>query len=415
MSGRMIAESSGDSTVRNRREQLRWAVRTGCFIVAVLLTWFAVGGAAWLVYIGALSPFVALSGLLADRTFHAWAWPGLLIGVAVLFRHRLFCRWLCPLGLCADAVSAAGKRLGSRPARCPAVGRWIVWLTVGGAILGWPLLLWLDPLAIWSNGALLGRIGDGAAVWLPALGLLIVLAISAIRPHLWCRKICPLGALQDQTASATRSARSAIFKADRNNTEKSNCPRMSRRGVLGIAAGAGAAWLIGPGRSEVRAVLRPPGARDESRFVGLCTRCGNCLRVCPSRIIRRDMAEGGAVSLFTPVLRFDADYCREDCTLCTQVCPSGAIMPLSVKAKADMQIGLPAVDMNICLLGDDRECSACMRWCPYDAIRYVFSEAEYTLIPHIDQHKCTGCGACEAACPTKPKKAIVVERCDATA
>jgi len=42
------------------------------------------------------------------------------------------------------------------------------------------------------------------------------------------------------------------------------------------------------------------------------------------------------------------------------------------------------------------------------ASRCVFSQAPYTLTPQIDLQKCTGCGACEAACPTVPAKAIVI-------
>ena len=71
-------------------------------------------------------------------------------------------------------------------------------------------------------------------------------------------------------------------------------------------------------------------------------------------------------------------------------------------------MGLAKVDMNVCLLGEDRECAECRRWCPYGAIRYVFSEDSYSLTPVIDTEKCNGCGACEMACPTKPAKAIVV-------
>jgi len=70
--------------------------------------------------------------------------------------------------------------------------------------------------------------------------------------------------------------------------------------------------------------------------------------------------------------------------------------------------GLGIGDLNVCLLGEDREYAECLRWCPYEAIRYVFSEASYTLTPVIDTEKCTGCGACEMACPTKPDKAIVI-------
>jgi MauM/NapG family ferredoxin protein len=161
-------------------------------------------------------------------------------------------------------------------------------------------------------------------------------------------------------------------------------------------------------RGKPRPVLRPPGACDESDFVGLCIRCGNCLRACPSGIVQRDLGQNGWASLLTPVLNFRDDYCREDCTRCTQVCPTGALARVLPEKKTQMRLGLPRVDMDICLLADDRECSACARWCPYDAIRYEFCETTYTLTPQIDSKKCTGCGACEAACPTKRKKAIVV-------
>jgi MauM/NapG family ferredoxin protein len=157
---------------------------------------------------------------------------------------------------------------------------------------------------------------------------------------------------------------------------------------------------------ETSRPLRPPGAVDELTFKGLCTRCGNCLRSCPHGIIRRETGQHGIAGVLTPVLTFDEDYCREDCTRCTEVCPSGALAEMDISAKPGSHIGLARVDMNICLLGEDRECSACMRWCPYNAIRYVFSEAEYTLVPVIDAGKCNGCGACETACPTSPRKAI---------
>jgi NAD-dependent dihydropyrimidine dehydrogenase PreA subunit len=65
--------------------------------------------------------------------------------------------------------------------------------------------------------------------------------------------------------------------------------------------------------------------------------------------------------------------------------------------------------MNLCLLGDDRECAVCRNHCPYGVIRLAFDEVEYTLTPQIDLDGCPGCGACEAACPTQPQKAIVIE------
>jgi ferredoxin-type protein NapF len=178
--------------------------------------------------------------------------------------------------------------------------------------------------------------------------------------------------------------------------------------LFSIAAGILWGGTVRLDRQGMSRPLRPPGAPDELTFRGLCTRCGNCVRACPAGIIERDLGENGVASLLTPILRFRQDYCHEDCVRCTEACPSGALMRLSLEGKAGVRLGLPRVDMKVCLLAEDRECSVCRSRCPYNAIRYVFSEADYTLTPQIDREKCTGCGACEAACPTVPQKAIVV-------
>ena len=146
-------------------------------------------------------------------------------------------------------------------------------------------------------------------------------------------------------------------------------------------------------------VLRPPGSIDETRFAGLCIRCGNCIRACPAGIIQPDLGDAGVAGLFAPVVRFQDDYCHEDCHRCTEVCPSGAIAQLSLQQKMNSPIGLAKVDMSICYLADDRECSICKRECDYGAIEFVWSEEEYIPIPTVDPAKCPGCGRCEVFCP----------------
>ena len=287
-------------------------------------------------------------------------------------------------------------------------GRWLLTLTLGGAILGCPLFLWLDPLALFSGLFLLteqSQLLTGAVSFLIVILLLI---FTLLKPHIWCRGLCPLGAFQDLLPIVLRSLRSIQKPAsDLPGCNRSGHP-VARRTVLGLLMGAISAGILRLTGSKPLRPLRPPGAVDELTFKGLCTRCGNCVRSCPHGIIRRDTGQHGFTDFLTPILAFDKDYCREDCNRCTLVCPSGALTNVALENKPNIRIGTPRIDMNICLLSEDRECSACARWCPYDAIHYVFSEAEYMLVPVIDADKCNGCGACEVACPTKPHKAIRV-------
>jgi Pyruvate/2-oxoacid:ferredoxin oxidoreductase delta subunit len=72
--------------------------------------------------------------------------------------------------------------------------------------------------------------------------------------------------------------------------------------------------------------------------------------------------------VLAPRLRFDRDYCREDCHRCNPVCPSGAIARLSLADKRRRVIGQAVVDLDRCLLALGSECTACIQKCPCQAI-----------------------------------------------
>jgi ferredoxin-type protein NapF len=390
---------------RRRRWRYRGRLATLSAVLVLLLPHWSFGWAS--LAVPSLSPYVAVAAAIAVRSITITALLALPVLCLSLLRPRWFCRFACPTGL---LVEMAG-RVRARPAACgtrlPAIGPWVVLLTVGGACLGYPLLLWLDPLAIFSGCVNALRQTSGRTVWISAAGLPALLLSGLLWPGAWCRRLCPLGATQDLLALAGRELRR------RGRPRPPTLPswRMLRRTALGVGLGA-----IGAG-GFVRALsgarpprLRPPGAVGEAAFTGLCVRCGNCGRVCPSRIIHPDLGHG-VDSLLTPTIRYDDAYCLESCRRCTEVCPSGALLRLALAEKRHTVIGLPHVDMNVCLLGDDRECALCRTHCPYDAIRIVFSETNYSSLPQVDPGRCNGCGACQVMCPTSPIKAIVIQPC----
>lgn len=417
MSLRTRLEGFSDPVGLPTLSRTRRLARGMCLILAILALSPLVPGTFIPAVVPALSPFVAIAALLAARTFHRMAWLGLTLGAVTLLYHRLFCHWVCPAGLCLDAASWSGRRLGRRTARFPLLGRWFVGLTLGGACLGYPCLLWLDPLARFSGLFALGDRGLGLGLDVSIAGFLAVLLLDMLWPNVWCTCLCPLGAFQDLLFAlagslqrvASVSARLPMVLAIRyRRSPQPHRGHPPRRVFLAGAAGAIWAAVVRSSHKKESRPLRPPGALAEPTFLGVCTRCGSCARACPSGIIGQDRGQKGLASLLTPVLRFQKDYCREDCVRCTEACPSGALVRLSLQEKMRVRIGLPHVDMDLCLLADDRECSVCRSRCSYNAIRYIFSETDYTLIPQIDREKCTGCGACEAACPTLPRRAITV-------
>ncbi|MHB0957886.1 MAG: 4Fe-4S binding protein [Pirellulaceae bacterium] len=404
----VIAE---DHPANSARRRLRWLTRGVVMLMCIVLLYLPGHAPEWSLVVPALSPLTTTALLLATWTLPALAMPAAAILLVILWRRRWFCLWVCPTGCCVDGATWLGRRLGRRAPPIPSVGRTLAALILAGSCLGYPLLLWLDPMALWSGAVGAWSVHGGWQAGWGCWGLGLVLLVSLLWPHLWCARVCPLGGLQDVMAPFARWLvgfwrRRAHHRSGAHRELPSS--RVARRVFVG--GGIGAAWAFWLGRARPLAArpLRPPGAADEQQFSSLCVRCGNCIRVCPTGILSADNLQHGIGGWLAPVVSFDNDYCLESCNACTAVCPSGAILPVARAHKLESVIGVPEVDMTLCLLGADRECAICRTHCPYGAIRFVFDEVHYVLTPRIDWHRCPGCGACQVACPTRPRKAIVV-------
>ena len=240
-------------------------------------------------------------------------------------------------------------------------------------------------------------------------------------------------------------------------------PELKRRALFtSMAAGAVMVPLMrsGPGLKTPAGTfrIRPPGSLDESHFLDRCIRCGDCMKVCPNNALHPATLEGGVEGFWTPVLVPRIGYCEPNCVLCSQVCPTGAIWEITVAeklgargkgqgagetprhaaqpqstapplgdttppaspapAKDAIRIGTAFYDRGRCLpWAMGIECIVCEEWCPTSpkAIYLVPAdvvdrngETKTLKQPFVDPKLCTGCGACEYACPIKGSPAIYV-------
>jgi MauM/NapG family ferredoxin protein len=165
-------------------------------------------------------------------------------------------------------------------------------------------------------------------------------------------------------------------------------------------------------------LIRPPGALPEPRFLRTCVKCGECMKACPTNALQPATTQAGPEGLWTPVLVPKIGYCEYYCSLCSQVCPTGAIKELTIPEKVNVRIGTAWINKNRCIpyfLG--RPCIVCEEHCPTSpkAIKFVMVETRRPdgtvatqKAPVIDLDLCIGCGICENKCPVMDDPAIYV-------
>ncbi len=317
-----------------------------------------------------------------------------------------------------------------------------------------------------------------------SLGLFftLILVLNRVFTRFWCRGICPLGAmlgifsrfaifgLQKDESTCTKCNKclehcqgadnpdvetkwrqaechlclncqavcpegSLSFKFFPRLEKTETCPAstqkvdITRRKVLASLAGGFALYPLLRSGDAFEAnpnplLIRPPGSVIEDDFLTRCIRCGQCMRVCPNNALHPTLSESGMEGIWTPILIPKIGYCEPTCTLCGEVCPTGAILPLTSKQKVGskedppVRIGTAFFDRGRCLpWAMNTTCLVCEEWCPTSP-KAIYLKEETSVDregnpitlrrPYIDPNLCTGCGACEFACPVIDKPAVHV-------
>ncbi|MFH2137554.1 MAG: 4Fe-4S binding protein [Candidatus Omnitrophota bacterium] len=451
-----------------------------------------------LMVITAISERVLLPGLIFSF---------IMLGLTLIL-GRFFCGWICPLGTAIDFFGWLNKK---KALVDPAVNQrvrkikfYILTIIAVFAVFGIQIAWLFDPIVITGRFVSLNLIPSVTLLidsffiaiirmvnlYQPLLDLyrvlqenilgikesyfahagaifaffLLVCGVSLLVSRLWCRTLCPLGALYaffSRDALLTRKVDECTFchKCSRHcrmraiNKDMSyekqecvlcldciyECPSRSTRFVFrrakeikkgetssgegGIvrreflvlmAAAVGAVFLKSRGKKRedehIRdaVLLRPPAALKEEEFLARCIRCGNCMKVCPTNALQPVMIESGAMAMWTPRLVPEIGYCEYNCTLCQQVCPTGAISKISLAKKQKIKIGIAKINKKTCLpWGKNKECIVCEEHCPVPdkaiKIKEEIIDGKVMLRPEIDEDLCIGCAICQTKCPVRPR------------
>jgi ferredoxin len=415
--------------------------------------------------------FVTLAiSLLLGRVFCGWVCPlGTIFDaygwVLKRFRIRIdgpspswfrFKYYLLSIILIFALIGGVSPLMGFDP---------IVLLTRTAAAVLNPLLRTSDQV-VWQAGVAPGNYG----YFVDTLTLLLFLGImtgTTKLTRIWCRTACPLGAylgviarhstLRRDTSGCVHcnicSSNCPTGAINYQNAEEYNesecikcfscsqeCPvdanfftfknptaaftttyapvELDRRNFLVSATAAVVAAPIfhlsagEPG--SYKTLLRPPLSREEKDFLTSCIRCDECVKACPTGILKPATFEHGLRALWSPVMVPTEGYCKEGCNACSQACPTDAILKYPIEKKYTYKAGTAIFDSSRCIsFTENKYCVECVKVCPTDAIEIDVgwvpesgsssdTPAPAGKVPSrpkiVSYDRCIGCGHCEFVC-----------------
>ncbi len=299
----------------------------------------------------------------------------------------------------------------------------------------------------------------------------IIIAILAWRGgRTWCNTICPVGSILglisrhsiygpvidlekcNNCGLCARSCKASCIDSKNHQIDMSRCvtcgdcmehchqnamqfgkriaisgpirqPDTERRAMLtGTALLAGSALLKAEEKTvdggfaaiekkikpEREKLITPPGSISARHMTTHCTACQLCINACPNNVLRPSTSFD---RLMQPEVSYERGYCRPECNICSQVCPTSAILPIEVEERAETQVGVAKWVRENCISAQGTDhCDLCARKCPFGAIQMVPLDGNNEKkVPVVNEEKCIGCGACENLCPSRPFSALYVE------
>ncbi len=392
-------------------------------------------------------PLLALTSTLASGVLFGSLFLCLVLVLLTLIFGRIFCSWICPLGVLNHVMSALPsvlkkrQRILSNEWRPVYQTKYYVLLAMlvlsGFGVLQVGIL---DPIALTVRSFAItvfpGLQHAGAPIyatqpyylggWFVGVLFVVVLAANRFVMRLWCRMLCPLGGLLGLLAKFS------LFRIHRDQDACIACHKCTE---------------ACHGACDPHDALR----------VSDCVMCLNCVETCDSGALkvtflpteesehkapdlarRKVLASVATGVALVPALRTshgvmrgaDHDVIRPPgslaeeyfaakcikCGACARACPTGVIQLAALEAGFE---GLWTPILRFDIGNCTHTCNLCSRVCPTGAIK-PFTPADRVGKPpkveplrlgtaFFDRGRClpwamgTACIVCEEVCPTSPK------------
>lgn len=381
--------------------------------------------------------------LLAAFDRKAFIVTGVILLLTVLF-GRFYCSVICPFGILQDIIAFAARRKSKPDANRAKLRYAIAGFVLSAAGVGSiTAAAWLDP---YSNFGRIAAFFKNPHYVAGSIIFALIVLLFVWKKRVFCTSVCPVGTilglcakispfkmrLSEKCVKCGRCASvcpSGCIIPEQKALDNERCVRclkctavcpvkaigfkkretapvktdISRRGFLtgtfttAAAVGAGVVFAghvnAGTGRSDVRRPICPPGATTPEEFAAKCTNCQLCVSACKGKVLRPKSKEYETVHL-----EYGDNYCLYECNACSNVCPTGAILPLTLAEKQTRRIAMAQFFKDKCA-----GCGSCVRKCPRGAVEIKEIDGKRKAV--LSAQYCIGCGACVAACPL-PEKAV---------
>ncbi len=241
----------------------------GLFLTGPLLgIWIIKGTLAASEVLGFLpmtDPFIMLQSLAAGHPVTSTAVIGTLIVVVLyaLIGGGIFCSWVCPINMLADASAWLNRRLGiKKGAQLSKSTRYwfMAALLLLSAVNGTIIYEWLNPVTLLQRGLLFGM-GMG---WTLIVAMFVFDAFLLRRG--WCGHLCPMGAMYSllSVVSVLRVKASGREQC----TDCMDC------------------FAVCPEPQVIQPALKGDEGSSAVILSNNCLNCGRCIDICPHNIFR---------------------------------------------------------------------------------------------------------------------------------